>query len=66
MELWERGMCLWILDEWVRFPPPLSIWMRILLKEDFTSFSDMKVESSSVSLEKCVLELLEFSDTVSL
>lgn len=69
MVLWERGMCLWTLDEWVRFPPPLesrSIWKRILLKEDFASFSDIKVESSLVSLEKCVFELLEFSDTASL
>lgn len=60
---------MWLLDEWVRFPPPLesrSMWMKIPLKEGFASCSDIKAEGGSVSLEKCVFELLDFSDTVSL
>lgn len=45
--LGKRCGFMGFLDEWVRFPPPLesrSIWMQILLKNDFASFSDIKVE----------------------
>lgn len=47
-QLWERGVCPWILAEGVRAPPLESraFWMKILLKEDLASSSDIKVESS--------------------
>lgn len=46
--LWERGVCPWILAEGVRVPPLESraFWMKILLKGDLASASDIKVESS--------------------